>query len=371
MPSPEERCSGGQTFGSRGLEAPFGNAVVGLVRQAMGCPTTWVFRRPPNMRKLAGVGGTPNHRLLWRVWYRFWAERAGTEGEKQESHTLLTDFLLRQFGKTKTGPAEGQLWGETLTTSHYQIWLLGTAGARYLARHHQNQDLIDLTGQWFRRELYGWNLLERDGHVFSPGSRSSINHVDVRTVARSMLMGVPAPARLGSSRPIPGRPNEPDGPWWVSTYNVGTWILRELLREGDDVGGTAGPDHVTEPTVLRNSLLAYSRGADWLFLFPYYTKASDALWWTSRINGHLIDSPYHPGQIKNRSNPYPPPDMAGAKLKVVEGAQDPAKHSYPEEIKSFPASVSEEEFEPGAAQYEQYAAMEEEEDDDLGNEAET
>ena len=321
---PQPDCSGGQKFESRGLEAPFGNAVVGLVRQAMGCPATWVFKQPPNIRKLAGVGGTPNHRLLWRTWYYGWAERAGDEGQKKESRELLTDFLKRQWGKTQTGSPEGQLWGETLTTSHYQLWLMGVAGARYLAWHHGFEELMELTGKHFRRELYGWNLLERDGHVWSPGSRSSINHVDVRTVARAMLMGVEAPSRVGSTRPIPGRPNEPQGPFWNSPYNVGTWIMRVLLSGGDDLGGTAGTGHQVEETLLRNSLFCSTKpNGDCRFLFPYFTKASAALWWTARLGGRWVNSPYHPGEINNRANPYPAPDMAGANLAVIPGAQDP------------------------------------------------
>lgn len=323
---PEKDCRGGETFESRGLEAPFGKAVVGLVRQAMGCPSVWVFAKPPNMRKLAGAGGTPNHRLLWRVWYWGWAQRAGDAGERKESKELLVDFLGRQFGKMPTGPAEGQLWGETLTTSHYQLWLLGTAGLRYLARFHDDRDLLDLTGKWFRRELYCWNLLERDGHVFSPGSRTSINYTDVRTVARSLLMGVPAPSRVGSTRPIPGRPNEPEGPFWTSTYNVGCWIVRASIREGDDLGGAAGPEHATEETLLRNSLFCHTKpGGDVRFLFPYFTKASAALFWTARLGDRWVNSPYHPGQINNRPNPYPPPDFSGARVAVIPGAQDPAE----------------------------------------------
>jgi hypothetical protein len=311
---PAMDCSGAQTFVSKGFEAPFGNAVVGLVRELAGCPSAWKLRPPPEMRGHGSVGGTPNHRLLWRTWYYGWAMRAGDRAAQAEARRLLSEFFESQF------ESEGQYWGETLTTSHYQIWLLGVTGARYIARHYRDQVLLDLTGKWFRRELWLYDLLARDGHVFSPGSRSSVSTVELRTVAYSLLRGKPAPNRLSDpNRPIPGRPNDPAGHFWKDVYNVGAWMLRELIRGGDDVGGAAGPDHTTEVPLLRDPLYVYTRGEDYLFVFPRLTRASDALFWTARVGGARMDAPYRKGEIKDLVNPYRTPELPGAQLVIVPG----------------------------------------------------
>jgi hypothetical protein len=43
---PPACASGGQLGTSKGLEAPWGTAVVGVCRRALGCPSTWTFAAP-------------------------------------------------------------------------------------------------------------------------------------------------------------------------------------------------------------------------------------------------------------------------------------------------------------------------------------
>lgn len=285
----------------------------------MGCPSEWIFRGPRSTDKYGARSGTPNHRLLWRVWYYGWAMRVGSGAEKADARQRLIDFITGDF------TSEGQQWGETLNTSHYQLWLLGMAGARYIARHYEDCEIVELTGKWFRRELYIYRLLQHEGHVYSPGSRSKEPTVELRDVVYAMLMGQPAARSLKRpNRPLTAGPNDPNSSWWSDVYNVGAWILRVLIRDGDTIGGTAGSEHLTEESVLRAPLHVYTKGEDFLSLFPKLVKGnSDALFWVARIKGKLMTSPYHNGEInRDLENPYPVPgDWTDAKLVVVPGVK--------------------------------------------------
>jgi hypothetical protein len=312
--------SGGETFHSVGSEVAYGNAIVGGVRQLLGCSSVWVFHPPPlspaaRAKYLRVVGDTPNHRLMWRVWYYQWAMAAGTVVHQDEARDALADFFDREF------TTEGLDWAEAMTTSHGQLYLLAVAGARITARHYvklgslAEKRILYQTGRRFRMMLWLYDLQQRDGHVFTPCSRGTNSNYELRDVFRALLRGEPAPERLKPRHSEDAGPNDVDGPWWDDAYNVGAWMVRHLIRTGDDLGGAAGvvlPDgtrgeRLTEEAVLCDQLHVYSRGPDFLHLVPFFRKASNALYWVARVAGVLIQSPYHQGQIRNLANPYPLP----------------------------------------------------------------
>lgn len=301
------RCDqGGQTAGSSGLEAPFGEAVVGLCRMALGCPAQWKLARPPESYHHSG---TPNHKLLWRVWYYGWARLAGTPAELDDARSFLISFYTtqEQFGHQAISAGAN----EVLNTSHYQIWTNGKTCARLLAVRYADRDLLDATGEWWRHETALYDALQRGGSIDAPGARFKEGQAgpsQLRDVIYAMIMGWP----------LSGSPGNQNAAWWDQYYNVSAWTLRELLRMGDDLGGAkkAGPADLPK---LSDPLHLYTNGADYVFVFPKLTGALEPLFWVARLNGQTTYAPYVAGTPGD--NPDPPPDLPGAQEQIIPGVQ--------------------------------------------------
>ncbi len=294
--------SGGEDAGSRGAEAPFGEAVVGLCRAALGCKATWTFAAPPDSYRYKG---TPNQKLLWRVWYYGWAQRAGTAAQKTDARDFLVDFFEteRASGHYAQGNAD-----EVLTTSHYEIWSNGMTCARLLALHYKESKLLSVTGRWWRSEKALLDLLQRDGSIDAPGARFSPGQAgpsNLRDTLYAMLSG----------RPLPGKAVVPTAPWWSDYYNVGAWTLREILRTGDDLTVVgAGPSDLPP---LHDPLNLHVKGADYVFEFPQLRGALQPIFWVARIGGTVTRAPYVDGTPVTPS--MPAPKLPGATLTVVPG----------------------------------------------------
>lgn len=335
-------CSGGQGYTSRGAERQFAEACVGLVRQAMGCPSGWTFHHPlgrdnprTSMYAPDSSRASPNQRLLWLTWLYGAALRDGTV----EQVSLARDLLAEHYDLQAT--TEGHMMSEVLTTSHYPQWLTAVMCGRFLAWHYDEPVILDRTGKWVRGEFGLGNLLLVDGHPTSPGARPSGRTRGLRTVFNATLRGrrapgtekrrewlFTAPQRAGTpNRPIVGNPNNATGVFWRDVVHAGAWCARELLRAGDDFGGAAGPNHLTEIPVLRNRLEVYTKAnGDYLFLFPEAGPkvGPHFMFWSARVNGEQIDSSIRRGAIKQKiRNPFPPPagfiGEPGVRLVVVPG----------------------------------------------------
>jgi hypothetical protein len=295
--------SGGQIAGSRGAEAPFGEAVVGLCRMALGCPSSWEMREPVR-GSYGDVRGTPNHRLLWRVWYYGWARRAGTAAQIEDARAALLDFFARMQanGHYAWGPGGS----EVLTTSHYQIWANGMSCARLLAVVHEDAPLLDVTGRFWRSEIALWNVLARGGSIDAPGARFHAGGPSqLRDVLYAMIQG----------RTLPRPANNASAPWWSDYYNVAAWTLREVLRMGDDLGGARRASAADLP-LLPDPLHVRTRGDDHVFVFPRL-RALDPLYWVAFIGGEKSYAPHVDGM--GGDNPHPPPALPGATELVLPG----------------------------------------------------
>ena len=293
---------GGEMAGSGGAEAPFGEAVVGLCRQALGCPSTWALAPPPDGYR---TRGTPNHKLLWRIWYYGWAQRAGTPAQVDDARTFLVSFFdaQRTFGHQAISDGAN----EVLTTSHYQIWANGMTCARLLAVHHADPALLDATGTWWRAEEALYDALERGGAIDAPGARFRAGGGgpnQLREVLHAMIEG----------RALPGRAGDPSTAWWDDYYNVSAWTMRETLRLGDDLGGaaTAGPADLPR---LSDALYLRESGADWVLHFPRLRGALEPLFWVAFIDGAKQYAPHAAGTPVD--SPVPPPDLPGATDRVL------------------------------------------------------
>lgn len=318
MPAPYD-CSGGQGFSSKGGERIYGDAVVGLVRRAWGCPSIWKFARPsPKLVEMfsGDRGGTPNHRGLVRLWD--WGS-AMEEGKSAEaciaSGAALLDFFEKQF------TTEGIQWAEETTTSHPQLWILIGAAARALALKWQDDQLLEATGRWWRMRAWLDDLLiEDDGHWDGPGGRSAGPTADILTVAAHQARGTGWP-RASLIRGAKGQQRALVGPrFYQDVYNVGVWMMRELIVHGDDLGGVRNGKR--EEAVLRDELHIYRRGSDYLKVYPVM-HSSDAMFWTARIAGIKGNSGISSGRFPDgRHNPFPTPVLSWSSVTVVKRAGD-------------------------------------------------
>ena len=296
---------GGQQAGSSGAEAPFGEAVVGLCRQALGCASTWTLAPPPMGYQFQG---TPNHKLLWRVWWYGWARAAGTPTDVSDARAFLVQFFDSQLAAGHQ--ALNTNANELLNTSHYQIWSNGMTCARLLAVHYADAELSAATGQWWRNERALYDLLERGGSIDAPGARFKDGQAgpnDLRDTIFAMLRG---------TQPL-GKAKDPNAVWWEHYYNVAAWTLREILRLGDDVGGATGSGPFDLP-LLSDPLHVRTNGSDYVFEFPKLRGALQPLFWVARIGGQTQYAPYVNGTPVD--NPFPPPALPGASVTIVPGA---------------------------------------------------
>ncbi|HEY1696141.1 MAG TPA: hypothetical protein VGG39_28435 [Polyangiaceae bacterium] len=294
---------GGQTANSGGLEGPLGTAVVGLCRQAIGCSSTWTFAAPPDADR---DGGTPNQKLLWRVWYYGWALRAGTAAQQSDARSFLQSFF--DAGESTGHYAIGNA-DEVLTTSHYEIWSNGMTCARLLSVVNADATILAATANWWTEEVALYDLLGRSGSIDAPGARfaeGGAGSSDLRDTIFAMIQG----------RTPAGHASDPNAAWWDDYYNVAAWTLREDFRRGDGLGGAA---HATQADLphLHDPLQVYTRGDDYVFSFPQLRVALDPLFWVARIGGVTTYAPY-PGAPG--ASPTPPPALQGATLLTVPGS---------------------------------------------------
>ena len=305
---PPACTSGGEIGTSKGLEAPWGTAAVGVCRRALGCPSKWTFAAPDLAQENTG---TPNQKLLWRDWYYGWAMEAGTVDDQAHARKDLIDFLSLQktFGHQAI-KADGYDANEVLTASHYEIWSSGMTCARLLAVVFADPPVLDATGEWWRGEAGLYALLGRDGSIDAPGARFFVGMPggpnQLRDVNWALLRGaaLPKPA------------SDPTSTWWDDFYNVSAWTMREILRKGDDLGGARTATAADVPA-LRDPLYVHTSGDDYVFEFPSMRGALQPLFWVAHIGGTTTYGPVDPGTPSTSSTPAP--TLAGATTVVVPG----------------------------------------------------
>lgn len=304
-PPPGASCvGGGEMAGSSGAEAPLGEAVVGLCRMALGCSSTWSPHAPPESMR---TSGTPNQKLLWRVWSYEWAVRSGDAAAIDAERAFLLAFFTAQDTNGHQAPTPGA--NEILTTSHYEIWSNGMVCARLLAFVNDDAALLDATGAWWRGEEALYDVLDRGGSIDAPGARFGAGQAgpsQLRDTLHAMIEG----------RTPAGRPGDPSAPWWDQYYNVSAWMLRNLFAIGDDLGGARGATASDLP-LLSDGLHVWTSGGDWVFEFHTLHGALQPIFWVASIGGTVTRSDYVSGTPTMPTTP--PPVLAGASELVVPG----------------------------------------------------
>lgn len=261
-----------------GAEHEMLQAVANLSRLAMGTPScdpslvdpTWVFGPPPAAYL---TGGTPNQKILARVWNYGWARwsTTSTAQQKADSRTALLNFLNDQhtYGHYTAAQAD-----EVLTSSHFQLWGAAIAGAYQLAlpnsRAALDADVRDAARRWWASERALWDRLVINGQIDAPGARfpnsSFFGPNNLRDDVYRMLNG---------QNPNQVRTCADDKYYTVS------WILRWVnttAGAGPALGQPVSGETATPR--IRQTLCIYklNTSGEWAFYFPVLT-ATDPLYW--------------------------------------------------------------------------------------------
>jgi hypothetical protein len=235
---------------------------------------------------------------------------AGTEEQKADARALVLDFFDRQ------ATTEGHMIGEIMTTSHCQLWYAFVAAARAVAFHFSDQPVIERTGQWFRRDYYLLSLVAFEDIPVSPGARPAGRHNALRTATYSFYRNKPCPP-LGKGW---GDPNNLKSDFYKSAYNVSAWIMRELILDGDKLGGTRVG--MKEIAVLSDDMDVWRLGRDYVISIPRFRRSGPTVMaWIANIQGVEDDSGVFRGEFENWTCPSFPPMLPGASYVRVQGVR--------------------------------------------------
>lgn len=304
-------------FTSRGMEKGLAIAIFGMLRILKGCPTGYAMRanRAAEGGYLRGTRGTPNHRFGTRIVYYAWSRTSpnATEEQREDARTLILDFLDLQV-------REGHMFGELMTTSHCEIWYADILALRAFAIHFNDTAVIEATGRWLRHDAYLLDLVtfDNDGVPRSGGARpAEADNVPVRTVMAALYNKRSCPPLLVGF----GKPNIPTNPFWSNSYNIGPQTARELIRDGDDLGGVLNGER--ECPVLRDPMYVWrGENGDWYVHFPRFTKSGPAVMpWVGRFGGVYQNSGiFRKGEARDWESPTAPTGFDPGKVAAVPGS---------------------------------------------------
>jgi hypothetical protein len=205
--------------------------------------------RPDMGNGLEFKKGTPNHRALAVATGYGWALQFGDEAQKKKARERVREL----FGFQDRGH---YTWGETnecLTASHYNWWGVAFAALRWFARQHQDEEVLQLTGAWWRREIALLSLMsvpsgKLKGCIVAPGGRTLFTP-DIpesggsvpRDVVYQMIMESSTKVKKDdwfrqAAEPLDFYKGLIDKPK-PFLDRTAPWLVRELLKDGDDLGG--------------------------------------------------------------------------------------------------------------------------------------
>ena len=260
----------------------------------------WTFGPPPDTYF---DGGSPNQKMLVRVWHYGWALRSNPRPTDMNTiRATLLDFVNRQQQSTSSynGPsglghyATALGANEELTSSHYQLWS-GAMAAAYLFAIADGGPLTsssetstretavrDAVRKWWADEQALYDRLYvvlGNGKLDAPGGRfaNGFNQGDplitntLRDEVYRLLQGLtPMPARNCSS-----------DRWFTSAFVMKALKDKFVPRLGQPPAGqTAGAK-------LYDTLCVYRMGSEWTIYFPDMRNVGGALYWVEFRNGHF------------------------------------------------------------------------------------
>ncbi len=263
------------------------------------------------------TGGTPNQKLMARVWYYGWALRMGTASDKSDARSQLLDFITRQTN-TWGDYATASGANEELTSSHYQLWSAAMASAYLLAIANggvvnsssasstPETAIRDAARQWWADEKVLLGLLvDGSGQIDAPGARFSNTGLEGDNIYRDDIYKL-----------INGQSGYHARSCTEDQYYTASFDLQALNAVGISVSTNLGnpPSGSTASARLYDTLCIYKSGSEYAYYFPTMRGVTDPLYWVQyRLPEGKTYAPLPP------SAPGKPRDFPGATLTVVTG----------------------------------------------------
>jgi hypothetical protein len=299
-------------------------SVANIARLALGCdPATsdpqgagWVLDKPP---ATYFDGGSPNQKMLVRVWHYGWALRVNSP-ELSTARSTLLDFINRQ--QQFTG-ASGTPYGhyatllganEELTSSHYQLWAASLAAAYLYAIANggtvnanspnttPETGIRDASRKWWSDEKALYDRIYTNNQLDAPGARFPNSNFFGTNVLRDDIYRL-----LRNLAPVKVRTCTAD------KYYTSSFVLQALRNLGISALGNP-PSGYTPSPKLYDTLCVYRYGSDWTLYFPVMRSVSDPLYWVEFRNGLKFYAGLPPNAIgKPQSYPF------GATLDQITG----------------------------------------------------
>lgn len=272
--------------------------------------SAWTLGPPPDTYF---DGGSPNQKMLVRVWHYGWALRTRPADLATIRSTLL-DFINRQQQVTSGsgGPlghyATTSGANEELTSSHYQLWS-GAMAAAYLFAIANGGTLTttsdsttpetairDAARKWWADEQALYDRTYTNGQLDAPGARFANGFATsgplitnpLRDDIYKLLQGL-APDKVR---------NCSSDRYYTSSFVMQALKAKSVPRLGQPPSGyTAGPK-------LYDTLCVYRMGSDWTLYFPMMRSVTGALFWVEFRNGSIARAVVPYNGIKPQS--YPP-----------------------------------------------------------------
>lgn len=296
-------------------------SVANIARMAIGPTCTdpdtssvWTFGPPPASFL---EGGTPNQKILARVWHYGWALRT-RPADLATIRATLVDFIDRQQRPTSSGGPLGHYAttlgaNEELTSSHYQLWS-GALAAAYLYAIANGGTLTttsetstpetqvrDAVRRWWSDEqalydqVYTNNQLDAPGARFATGfpTTGALLTNALRDDVYRLLRGLsPAIVRgCSSERQV------------TASFVLQALAAKGVPRLGLQPAGTPPAGYVAGPK-LYDTLCVYRMGQDWTLYFPTMRSVTGALYWVELRNGVIRRATVPFNGVKPQA--YPP-----------------------------------------------------------------
>jgi hypothetical protein len=237
-------------------------------------------------------GGTPNMKILARVWHYGWALRTRSPNLPTIRATLL-DFVNRQQQQTGSGGPLGHYAtsagaSEELTSSHYQLWA-GAMSAAYLYALANGGTLTtnsetttpetavrDAVRKWWADEQKLYDYVYTDAKLDAPGARFESSNPTGGPLITN-------PLRDDIYRLLKGEAPQHARSCSSDRYYTGSFVMQKLRDKGVPRLGQPPAGHVVSAK-LADTLCVYRMGSDWTLYFPVMRGVTGALYWVELRN---------------------------------------------------------------------------------------
>lgn len=258
-------------------------------------PCPCAQRCPCTTCSCINLTGTPNQKLVGRVWYWGWTLRNLPPSSPTRAcarQYLLDHLALQQQHGHYTLAANG---GEMFTVGHGQIWMAGMAaaylfavtnGPLYGTNNTADTVMLEAVKKWWADEKFAWDQISNGtGQVRMPGARfTSVpqeHHWELREKIHTLLKGQ-----------VP-----PDISSWPNFKEfTGGWIIDELRRRGHSPTNMLTPANYEVKGRSPETVCIYRRAnGDYLHYSPQMRGVGNPLFWVRRENGVMSYAPLQSG----------------------------------------------------------------------------